>query len=1047
MRHILFLLFMALTLQAIAQYPATGNKMRLGWQTTGDGLVYRGAIGDTATLDPSGINNAWMLLDTANGNLYAYWIKAWRLVSGGGGGGVTMPFDSVTFNVNEDDASERELKYSEEKGYLQYGGLDSVQIPLLPGIWYVRNDTSVTIPKGRVVRATGTLGASGRIKVKHMIANGTIDAMYVLGIAMQDIAVGADGYVMTQGKIRQVNTQAYSEGAVLYADVDTLGGLTQTEPTGSNLKLPIAFVVHSASNGTLAVRVSPGTYLRDLHDAYITSPVSNASLYYNASESVWRDTGAAVLVADTAAMLSSYISNADTATMLSSYISNADTSVFARDFQISGTANRLTMFTGSNTVGNAPMSVDGDTLNIITNAGFPTFRYNRDFSISSNTFAGWPVGTRFYSLLNSTSSASVSFGDGTNGTVQNQAFMQLTSWTGGGANYYSSRLINNNTGDLGFYLSSLGSNANPTMSATPHLMILNGGNVGIATSSPSRPLHVAGTTAIRIPVGTTSDRGTSANGDLRYSTTFNNIEFYDGSRGLWERPLVGTVANNKVAFASGDTLTSNTNFHWDNATTKLGIGNAAPDSTLTVTGGIRATTGVTAARFTATGSTVPTNGMYLPATNALAFSTNSTERMRILSDGKVGINVTPTEQLQVGGTVRATRLSVNTFGSQVVSINNFAPTGADGGNLFIGNGGASLTLGGGASTNASSNLGIGFGALQSNTTASLNLAIGGDALIYTTTGSQNIGIGQGAGAFLTTGAGNTFIGRAAGIYDSTSSYNIGIGAYALSSVGIGGASNENIAIGNSAGENLRAGSYNNVMIGASAAKATAASAVVTSLNSSVYIGNYTTPSATTGVSNEIAIGYQTAGKGSNTTTIGNSSTTKTFFQYGETYIGTATDNGEFALQVGGTGYFSTGLRVDYTAAFDANTIFQMPNTSTKAAKGYAWNTYSDARIKSNFDTIQNALQAVQALKPVYYDQHDSEVIDGKIKLQDGKTRTVGFIAQDVAPVIPAAVQAGNDTQLWGMDYAKLIPYLTKAIQEQQAQIEALKKEIEALKNK
>jgi len=120
----------------------------------------------------------------------------------------TMPFDSVTFNINEGDASEQELKYSAEKGYLQYGGLDSVQIPLLPGIWYVRNDDSVTVSKGMVVRASGTLGASGRIKVKRMIADGSIPAMYVLGIAMHDIAVGADGYVMTQGKIRKVNTQA-----------------------------------------------------------------------------------------------------------------------------------------------------------------------------------------------------------------------------------------------------------------------------------------------------------------------------------------------------------------------------------------------------------------------------------------------------------------------------------------------------------------------------------------------------------------------------------------------------------------------------------------------------------------------------------------------------------------------------------------------------------------------------------------------------------------------------------------------------------------------
>ena len=376
---------------AYSQYPATGNKQRLGWQTTGDGLVYRGAIADTSTLDPSGLNNAWMLLDTASGNLYAYRIKAWRLVSGGGGGGLTMPFNSVTFNVNETDASEQELQYSADKGYLQYGGLDSVQIPLLPGIWYVRNDTSVTIPKGTVVRASGTLGASGRIKVKHMIANGSIPAMYVLGIAMQDIAVGADGYVMTQGKIRQVNTTAYSEGAVLYADVDTLGGLTQTKPGNGYLKLPIAFVVRSASNGTLAVRIDAGSSLHDLHDVDTTGRVNGSVLRYDSALKYWKasttagivagdtsamltnyinvaDTAAMltnyVNIADTAAMLTNYINVADTATMLSSYISNADTSVFVRQYQLSGTSGYLPKYTTDTTMGNSVIQESGGNIGI-----------------------------------------------------------------------------------------------------------------------------------------------------------------------------------------------------------------------------------------------------------------------------------------------------------------------------------------------------------------------------------------------------------------------------------------------------------------------------------------------------------------------------------------------------------------------------------------------------------------------------------------------------------------------------------------------------------
>lgn len=49
-----------------------------------------------------------------------------------------------------------------------------------------------------------------------------------------------------------------------------------------------------------------------------------------------------------------------------------------------------------------------------------------------------------------------------------------------------------------------------------------------------------------------------------------------------------------------------------------------------------------AAAIIPTGSSVPTNGEYLPAANTLAWATASTERMRINSSGDIGLGVTPT---------------------------------------------------------------------------------------------------------------------------------------------------------------------------------------------------------------------------------------------------------------------------------------------------------------------------------------------------------------------------------------------------------------------
>jgi hypothetical protein len=150
--------------------------------------------------------------------------------------------------------------------------------------------------------------------------------MYILGIVAKDIAPGEDGYVMFYGKLRGVNTLAYQDGQVLYASATTPGALTATEPGNGFLKLPIAFVVHAASNGVLAVRVTPGSYLRDQHDVDTSGRANNSVLRYSASLGYWKaSTTAGIVAGDTASMLTNYINFTDTASMLSAYLRKADT--------------------------------------------------------------------------------------------------------------------------------------------------------------------------------------------------------------------------------------------------------------------------------------------------------------------------------------------------------------------------------------------------------------------------------------------------------------------------------------------------------------------------------------------------------------------------------------------------------------------------------------------------------------------------------------------------------------------------------------------------
>jgi len=158
-------------------------------------------------------------------------------------------------------------------------GIDGVSLDLNEKeIWFVKNQTGSSIAAGSVVYAAGTLGASGQLLIAKMIANGTINAKYYLGITQSTIANGADGYVVRVGKIKGLNTTAWNDGDVLYVDETTAGALSDTEPTAPNLKLPTAFVVHSAANGTIAVRQTAGTYLYESHDVQIVSATTNEVL-------------------------------------------------------------------------------------------------------------------------------------------------------------------------------------------------------------------------------------------------------------------------------------------------------------------------------------------------------------------------------------------------------------------------------------------------------------------------------------------------------------------------------------------------------------------------------------------------------------------------------------------------------------------------------------------------------------------------------------------------------------------------------------------------
>jgi hypothetical protein len=290
-------------------YPITGNKQRLGFQTTGNGLVWRGTAADTVTKPTSYADKnikAYLILDSVSGSLYVFKQGAWAAISGAGE--FEQPIDSLFFDtsVPSNNVDTAKMRWDSERGTVVLGMYDQVPNELgFKNFWLVKNQTGSTITKGSIVYANGTVGASGRITIDKFIADGSIDAKYLLGITAHDLSNGEDGYVISFGKIRQVNTDTFAAGAILYPSPTVAGVWTDVEPVAPYIDMPIGFCINShVNNGTIAIRVASGYDLSELHDVAITSPVDKSSLYYFGG--LWRDTTAALLVSDTAAMLANY---------------------------------------------------------------------------------------------------------------------------------------------------------------------------------------------------------------------------------------------------------------------------------------------------------------------------------------------------------------------------------------------------------------------------------------------------------------------------------------------------------------------------------------------------------------------------------------------------------------------------------------------------------------------------------------------------------------------------------------------------------------------
>jgi hypothetical protein len=151
-----------------------------------------------------------------------------------------------------------------------------------------KNNSGELIPNGSFVMATGVQG--DRITIAKAVTDGTVDPMYMIGIATEDIPdESEDGLVTTDGIVRGLNTNAWEVGDILYPNPSVAGGLTTTKPNAPNIRTAIAIVLRKNVNaGWIYVRMTNGSTLGETDSNVKFDNLQDGDLIvYNSASAIW----------------------------------------------------------------------------------------------------------------------------------------------------------------------------------------------------------------------------------------------------------------------------------------------------------------------------------------------------------------------------------------------------------------------------------------------------------------------------------------------------------------------------------------------------------------------------------------------------------------------------------------------------------------------------------------------------------------------------------------------------------------------------------------
>lgn len=199
--------------------------------------------------------------------------------------------EQMTFNLTPSTSPGiGEFQWNSAEGTMEIGLLGGTVVLQMgqESHVYAIQRTGSTIANGKSVTIIGSTGAQTEIALTNIASGTPIDS--TIGLTTESIDNNQAGYVTTLGLVRGINTNAWSEGAFLFADATTPGDLTNAPPTAPDRAVFIGIVIKKGGVGvgSIFVTLHNQPNLSVLSDVFAPSPSDGDYLRWSSANSRWQ---------------------------------------------------------------------------------------------------------------------------------------------------------------------------------------------------------------------------------------------------------------------------------------------------------------------------------------------------------------------------------------------------------------------------------------------------------------------------------------------------------------------------------------------------------------------------------------------------------------------------------------------------------------------------------------------------------------------------------------------------------------------------------------